>query len=341
MRTVRYMTVLVVVMLLSLGVAGAAVADTSSLGSALLAAGQNSQVIQFNPDAALQKRIFADGCVPNSAEFSLTFDSVAYIGQRAENLGSGLVRVYFARVGDWAHVGFYQRGVGGSPLGEALLARAEQKQVIEFNPGAALQKRIFEASFVPNSGEFSLSYNGLGYTAQRAESLMSGAVRVYYARVGDWSNVRYVERGNPDDTAGSASYGSALHHYAIVYPADWTRLVNLPESGRDIDLETVTLRQPGYGTAGKFSEITVQASHSRPPTTGLTCSLPNFAIGSTGVRGCRQSLPGGQNPPSEHVTFQRGQSYYQVSIIYSGDTGTQQNQQYVFNQILLNFMFLP
>ena len=74
---------------------------------------------------------------------------------------------------------------------------------------------------------------------------------------------------------------------------------------------------------------------------GLTCSLPNFAVGSTGVRGCRQYLPGGQNPSSEHVIFQRGQSYFQVSIIYSGGMGAQQNQQYVFNQILLNFMFLP
>ncbi len=114
-------------------------------------------------------------------------------------------------------------------LGSTLLARPEQKQVIEFNPGAALQKRIFDAAFVPNSGEFSVSYNGLGYTAQRAESLMSRPVRVYYGRVGGWDNVRYVERGGPDDTAGSGSYGSALHHYAIVYPSDWTRLVNLPE----------------------------------------------------------------------------------------------------------------
>ena len=115
---------------------------------------------------------------------------------------------------------------------------------------------------MPNLGEFSLSYNGLGYTAQRVESLLSGAVRVYYARVGDWSNVRYGERGSPDDTAGSASYGSALHHYAIVYPADSTRLVNRTGSGRDIDLEIVTLRQPDYGPAGTFSAIRVQASHS-------------------------------------------------------------------------------
>ena len=37
----------------------------------LLAAGAKAQVIQFNPQAALQKRIFADGFLPNSPEFEI------------------------------------------------------------------------------------------------------------------------------------------------------------------------------------------------------------------------------------------------------------------------------
>lgn len=64
------------------------------------------QVIQFNPDAALQKMIFAHGFVPNSGEFDIDLDGQAHIGQRAENLASGEVRVYFVRVGDWGNVQF-------------------------------------------------------------------------------------------------------------------------------------------------------------------------------------------------------------------------------------------
>ncbi|MBP7962735.1 MAG: hypothetical protein KBG20_03190 [Caldilineaceae bacterium] len=64
------------------------------------------QVIQFNPDAALQKVIFAHGFVPNSGEFDIDLDGQAHIGQRAENLASGEVRVYFVRVGDWGNVQF-------------------------------------------------------------------------------------------------------------------------------------------------------------------------------------------------------------------------------------------
>jgi hypothetical protein len=78
--------------------------DGLSLAATLLAEGELHQVIQFNPDAALQKRIFADGFVPNSPEFALTIDGVNYICQRAEHLGTGEVRIYHVIVGDWGNV---------------------------------------------------------------------------------------------------------------------------------------------------------------------------------------------------------------------------------------------
>src|SRR5688572_1614423 len=62
-----------------------------------------------------------------------------------------------------------------------LLARAEERQVIQFNPDAALQKRIFADGFVPNSGEYTIGAAGANYVAQRAEHLRTGQVRVYYA----------------------------------------------------------------------------------------------------------------------------------------------------------------
>ncbi len=88
----------------------------------------------------------------------------------------------------------------GTTLAQALLAEADRRQVIEFNPEAALQKRVFADGFVPNSPEFDLTYQGVQYIGQRAESLQTGEVRVYHVRVGDWGNVAYELRGGVDNT---------------------------------------------------------------------------------------------------------------------------------------------
>jgi len=75
-----------------------------ALDEALLWHGQQAQVIEFNPQAALQKAIFLDGFVPNSGEFTVAWHGREYQAQRAEHLGSGEVRVYFVEVGDWGNV---------------------------------------------------------------------------------------------------------------------------------------------------------------------------------------------------------------------------------------------
>ncbi|NOX63907.1 MAG: hypothetical protein GXP42_18480 [Chloroflexi bacterium] len=79
-------------------------------------------------------------------------------------------------------------------LSERLLAEADKRQVIQFNPDAALQKRIFADGFVPNSAEFTLEIEGKLYLAQRAEHLATGEVRVYYVREGDWGRVEFIRR---------------------------------------------------------------------------------------------------------------------------------------------------
>lgn len=89
---------------------------SATLAQALLAEADRRQVLHFNPQAALQKQVFADGFVPNSPEFDLTFDGVNYIGQRAENLRTGEVRVYHVRVGDWDAVAYETRGQTGVDL---------------------------------------------------------------------------------------------------------------------------------------------------------------------------------------------------------------------------------
>lgn len=78
-------------------------------------------------------------------------------------------------------------------LVEAMKATAQAKQVIQFNPTASLQKRIFADGFVPNSPEFDVVFDGQTYRGQRAEHLQTGTVRAYYCKVGDWQNMRFVE----------------------------------------------------------------------------------------------------------------------------------------------------
>lgn len=77
---------------------------SSGLHELLKQEGQRCQVLQFNRDAALQKRIFADGFVPNSTEFTLNQGGVSYLGQQAQHLASGEQRVYYVLVGDWENV---------------------------------------------------------------------------------------------------------------------------------------------------------------------------------------------------------------------------------------------
>jgi hypothetical protein len=79
------------------------------LAGMLLTAAAEAQVMQFNPNAALQKRIFADSFVPNSPEFEIDFNSARYVAQRAEHLGTGDVRVYYVPKGDWSRVSYVRR----------------------------------------------------------------------------------------------------------------------------------------------------------------------------------------------------------------------------------------
>jgi len=87
----------------------AAVGKALLLGDMLLAEAEAHQAIQFNPNAELQRRIFADGFVPNSPEFDVQINATKYRAQRAEHLGTGKVRVYYAKVPYWSNVLFVER----------------------------------------------------------------------------------------------------------------------------------------------------------------------------------------------------------------------------------------
>ncbi|MFN8470935.1 MAG: PQQ-dependent sugar dehydrogenase [Anaerolineae bacterium] len=299
---------------------GATFADTAPVDTTLLAEADNHQVIQFNPNAALQKRIFADGFVPNSSEFSLDSGGVTYSAQRAENLASGAVRVYYVANGDWGNVRFVERGSEGSdPLASALLAQGEQRQVIQFNPDAALQKRIFADGFVPNSAEFQTPVNGATYTAQRAENLGNGQVRVYYVANGDLGNIGIASRNG--GTAGPGSPSADLVTTQLIVPSGLNMAAHelrLPQ-GFSISVLATGLRSPRFMTfddAGNLLVADMSGSVYRYPAS-------NGSIAP--AAGPPQPLITGLNTPSSLALLKTDGGQY----LYVGET--QQVSRYPYS----------
>jgi hypothetical protein len=62
------------------------------------------------------------------------------------------------------------------------------------NPNALLQKIIFANKMVPTSSEFDTTAYNVGFRAQRAENLLTGAVVSYYAQIGQWNKVYRAPR---------------------------------------------------------------------------------------------------------------------------------------------------
>lgn len=84
-------------------------APASTLRQDLLAAAEGAQVMRLNPNAALQKAIFADEFVPTSPEFDFNSSGGSYVAQRAEHLQSGAVRVYYCPSYQWDQVRYEVR----------------------------------------------------------------------------------------------------------------------------------------------------------------------------------------------------------------------------------------
>ncbi|MGB0385080.1 MAG: hypothetical protein ACPGWR_09680 [Ardenticatenaceae bacterium] len=83
--------------------------------------------------------------------------------------------------------------VGGDSLSESLRAFGRENQVIEVNRDAALLKAMLKEGFIPTSAETLLDHEGDSYSAQSAQRVKDGTVRVYYVKAGDWDNVQSVE----------------------------------------------------------------------------------------------------------------------------------------------------
>lgn len=84
------------------------------------------------------------------------------------------------------------RGGGGQLDAAGLVARARERQAIQLNPAAAIQRRILADGYVPTSPEFDWADASGSYVGQRAEHLRDGQARVYYCLVGRWSEVGWI-----------------------------------------------------------------------------------------------------------------------------------------------------
>ena len=69
-------------------------------------AAEQNRILEFMPEAALQKVIYADGFVPFTNEYRQEIDGVIYAGQGGERLDYNEKRVYMAIEFDWNNV-FY------------------------------------------------------------------------------------------------------------------------------------------------------------------------------------------------------------------------------------------
>lgn len=82
----------------------------------------------------------------------------------------------------------------GGPSAAALLAAGDKYRLLKHNLGAGLEKVIDRDGFSITSNEFPLLLGGVSYMCQQAEDPHSGTTRVYFAVVGNWANVKFVEK---------------------------------------------------------------------------------------------------------------------------------------------------
>ena len=147
------------------------------------------QRIPLNPEAGLLKLMMQNNRLPNSVEVIEVIGGVTYAAQRAENIQTGEVLLYFT-----AYNGIVATSIQelSQPFQQQLYASVQSQQLIEFDPNAAFLKAIVADEFIPNSKEFDAMDQGIKYRAQHAENSLTRTVKVYYVAVGDWDNVQEI-----------------------------------------------------------------------------------------------------------------------------------------------------
>lgn len=136
---------------------------------------------------------------------------------------------------------------------------------------------------------------------------------------------------------GWKTFTSASYQYALSYPSDW--MVVTEEAGtlgEAKNIERVMFKPPNYVKPNRFSTIMIEASHGAYATTAQCQGLSAVVLG---VKGCRRSIPKGQNPAQEIVLFQTPSSgnsiaFFYVQLVYDDASDIE-----TFNRMLATWKF--
>ncbi len=132
-------------------------------------------------------------------------------------------------------------------------------------------------------------------------------------------------------TDGWLTYTSPHYGYKIRYPGDWKIDAKPVDSNQPDEQETVILSKPAADATGLAAQIMFHAARNdymmKPPE---CVHRPDFK----GVKACHDSLPKGQNPAQEILTFEKDGAFFTAQIAYEEPGSVQ-----VYKAILGTFEF--
>ena len=130
-------------------------------------------------------------------------------------------------------------------------------------------------------------------------------------------------------TEGWLTYTSPHYGYKIRYPGDWKIDAKPVDPNQPDEQETVILSRPD--ASGQAAQIMFHAARNNYMMKPPECQhRPDFK----GVKACHDSLPKGQNPAQEFLTFEKGGTFYTAYLAYDEPGAAQ-----VYKAILGTFEF--
>jgi hypothetical protein len=130
---------------------------------------------------------------------------------------------------------------------------------------------------------------------------------------------------------GWLTYTSRHYGYKIRYPGDWKIDVQPATPNQPNDQETVIFSKPAVGASGLAAQIMFHAARNEYMTKPPECQhRPEFK----GVKACHDSLPKGQNPAQEIMTFEKDGVFFTAQLAYDEPGAAQ-----VFKAVLSTFEF--
>lgn len=132
-------------------------------------------------------------------------------------------------------------------------------------------------------------------------------------------------------TDGWLTYASSRYGYKLRYPGDWKIDVQLATPGQFNDQETVIFSKSAVGASGLAAQIMIYAAKNEYVIKPPECQhQPAFK----GVQACHSSLPKGQNPAQEIMTFEKNGAFFTAQLAYDEPSSIQ-----VYKAVLSTFEF--